>query len=134
MNSNMLDYQNKTGTPDFPISWYDYNMKNNNVSIHSLVNNSPLEQRQYGVGQWQQTLNDIAAKYNIEQSSVNMQVNLGDTIELNTTYSDYENDPKMSERYKFNHIDPNYFDNPLGTMAGTGLYTSTPLTSFNKVC
>lgn len=38
-----------------------------------------------------------------------------DTINFNTFYMDYENDPLYNIQFVANHIDPNYFDNSNGT-------------------
>ncbi|WP_187355131.1 hypothetical protein ['Paenibacillus yunnanensis' Narsing Rao et al. 2020] len=50
-------------------------------------------------------------------------------VEIGTSYRDYEGDPQLSTRFKYDH-EPAFFDNPMGTLGDSGLWRSTMYTSF----
>jgi hypothetical protein len=56
---------------------------------------------------------------------------LGSTVEVPTKYSDYESDPELERRYKYDH-DPYFFENPIGLIADSGTWRSSPYTTFTK--
>ncbi len=52
-------------------------------------------------------------------------------VKVETSYSDYENDPIIAQRYKYAH-EPNYFDNSAGLSQNMGVFLSTPISKFTK--
>lgn len=64
--------------------------------------------------------------------NIDQYVLLGEQVTYNTYYSDPENDPKYTERWKYTH-DPNYFENSLGLASFSGQYISGPVIVFDKV-
>lgn len=57
---------------------------------------------------------------------------VNEPVYYRTIYEDSESDPKYQDQYKFTH-DPNYFDNSMGIMSGSGIWRSLPYNSFDKV-
>lgn len=53
-------------------------------------------------------------------------------VYYSTIYEDPEGDRKYLEQFKFDH-DPLYFENSMGKMEGTGIWSTTAYTSFPKV-
>ncbi|WP_342564689.1 hypothetical protein NST84_05880 [Paenibacillus sp. FSL R7-0345] len=51
-------------------------------------------------------------------------------ITNSTTYTDYEGDPKIAERYKYQH-NPNYFDNSMGLLPDQETWRGSPYESFS---
>jgi hypothetical protein len=58
---------------------------------------------------------------------------LGEDLEYLTFYDDYEDDVKYAEQWKYTHINPNYFDNALGTDPQSGINRTLPITKFDRV-
>lgn len=54
---------------------------------------------------------------------------VNEAVSISGTYSDNENDPKVAERYKYEH-DPTFFDNPMGMISDSGLWRGSKYTSF----
>ncbi|MCL6601469.1 MAG: hypothetical protein K6T94_01220 [Paenibacillus sp.] len=54
---------------------------------------------------------------------------VNDPVQLDTKYTDYENDPKYAVRFKYDH-DPYFFDNPMGMIPDSGLWQNLIYTSF----
>ena len=57
---------------------------------------------------------------------------LNEEVEVKTTYEDRENDPKLSQRWRYthNHL---YFTNSLGQISDSGTYRVTPYYLFDRV-
>ncbi|MNB83271.1 bacterial transduction protein [compost metagenome] len=51
-------------------------------------------------------------------------------ITNSTSYTDYEGDPKLAERYKYQH-NPNYFDNSMGLLSDQETWRGSPYESFS---
>ena len=68
-----------------------------------------------------------------DESEISKYVLLNEAIDTKQMYNDYETDPKHDQRYRYTHIDTNNFDNPLGIMGSSGIYTSEPKIVFDKV-
>lgn len=50
-------------------------------------------------------------------------------VDITTTYTDYEGDPKVQDRYRYDH-DPNFFDNSMGIIGDSGLWRNSKYQSF----
>ncbi len=68
-----------------------------------------------------------------DESEISKYVLLNEVIDTKQMYNDYETDPKHDQRYRYTHIDTNNFDNSLGIMGSSGIYTSEPKMVFDKV-
>lgn len=55
-----------------------------------------------------------------------------ESVRYNQIYSDFENDPKYSEKWMYTH-DPDYFDNSNGLDSLSGQWITNPLYTFSKV-
>jgi len=67
----------------------------------------------YPSGQYTAALNSIYRIYENIFGAGTTYVILGDELEYQSAYSDYESDPEHSIRWQISH-DPNYFDNSMG--------------------
>lgn len=65
-------------------------------------------------------------------SSLTNYIILNEEVYYEAHYSDAEEDPKYSERWRYNH-DPNYFENSLGRASYDGQWLPTPIYRFDKV-
>ncbi|AIQ62892.1 hypothetical protein PSTEL_07010 [Paenibacillus stellifer] len=54
---------------------------------------------------------------------------VNEPVSISGSYSDYENDPKYAERFKYDQ-DPSLFDNPMGLISDSGLWRTSKYTSF----
>lgn len=79
-----------------------------------------------------QTADYIISIIQAMPKTIDQYVLLGEQVTYNTYYSDPENDPKYTERWKYTH-NPNYFENSLGLASFSGQYISGPVTVFDKV-
>jgi hypothetical protein len=74
--------------------------------------------------------------YIIENSAVNNEiyryVTVGTELQIDTFYSDPENDLFYEGRWSYFH-DPNYFENSMGIIPDSGIYRTEPITVFDKV-
>lgn len=59
-------------------------------------------------------------------------VTLDEQVDYFTTYHDYENDPKMADRWKYDHLST-VFENNMGQDSRQMLELSTPIQQFSKV-
>lgn len=50
-------------------------------------------------------------------------------VDITTSYTDYEGDPKYQDRYRYDH-DPNFFDNSMGIIGDSGLWRNSQYQSF----
>ncbi len=57
---------------------------------------------------------------------------LQDEVQYETVYQDHEQDPKLEERWFYEH-DPNYFDNSLGRADFDQKFLKNPVNQFSKV-
>ncbi len=58
---------------------------------------------------------------------------LRDKVDYKTIYTDKENDPINQTQWQYTHVNPNYFENSLGTDPNNRKWISTPYTTFNYV-
>lgn len=107
----------------------DYN--GSRLSLRNLAGSSTGETKYYDRGQWQQALNDMAAKYQVPEQVVDYLI-AGEDIIYNVNYADYESDPKIGERWRYDH-DPNVFDNNSGVESYSGQWLTGPKTPIVKV-
>ncbi len=82
------------------------------ISLLDLFNEI-TEGEFYHVGQYAAAFNSIYRNYENFSSSGNRYVLLGENIEYQSAYSDYESDPEHSRQWRIAH-DPYYFDNSMG--------------------
>lgn len=101
------------------------------ITLRDIYNSSP-NNKVFGQGQYVQALTDIAGQYTADPSYSTNYVVLGDTVNYNVIYQDYENDPKYREYWTYNH-ESNYFENSLGVASYHGQTLSAPVTTFDKV-
>jgi hypothetical protein len=76
----------------------------------------------------ERTLN-INVSYRLRNKSY---ILINTPVDVSTSYTDYEGDPKYQERYRYDH-DPNYFDNSMGTIGDSGLWRNDKYYSFPLV-
>ncbi len=98
------------------------------VSLLDLFNEI-TEAEFYPVGRYTDAFSDIYDEYDDFSGSGNRYVLLGEDIEYQSVYSDYESDPEHSRQWRIAH-DPYYFDNSMGVSQyhnPTGFTTNPPV-------
>ncbi len=68
-----------------------------------------------------------------DEYDISKYILLDEAIDTKQMYNDFETDPKHGQRYRYTHTDPYYFDNSLGVMGSSGIYTNEPKVVFDKV-
>lgn len=83
----------------------------------------------YPTGQYIAAFNSIYKNYSSYSGTGNMYVLLGEDVQYQSAYSDYESDPEYSRQWRISH-DPYFFDNSMGLSQyhnPTGFTTSPPV-------
>lgn len=119
--SSMLDYINTDVTSN----------NNQDVSLR-ILSNSTEDGHLYNAGNYAQALTDILNKYTNNKEALNKYVVANeDIVQYNTQMIDKENDTKKAERWRYVH-DPTVFLNDTGTLATSGQWVSSPITTFSQ--
>jgi len=74
----------------------------------------------------------IIAEVKKKRGMKELYVTLDEQVNYFTSYHDYENDPKMAERWKYDHI-PTIFENDMGQDSRHMVELNTPIQQFSKV-
>lgn len=85
------------------------------LSLSDIFNNIAASEF-YPAGQYTAAFNSIYKNYSSYSGTGNMYILLGEDIQYQSTYNDYEKDPEYSRKYIISH-DPYYFDNNMGLSA-----------------
>lgn len=106
------------------------------ITHYSLLDifNAILNSKFYDTGQYAAAFNDIYKNYGDFSGTGTAYVVLGEDIEYQVSYSDYENDPEYSRQWKITH-DPYYYDNSMGLSSyhNPAGFTSSPPVKLDKV-
>ncbi|MGD9679445.1 MAG: RCC1 domain-containing protein, partial [Vulcanibacillus sp.] len=65
--------------------------------------------------------------------SLDNYITTDENISFDTYYSDPENDPINQEIWRFNHVDPYYYENSIGIFPDSNVGLSIPITNFTYV-
>lgn len=107
----------------------DYNkpyVKPNDLVGLSIFNKSYLQD------QYQNAIDDVLNEIKAESSTGTQYILLGENISYESYFSDYENDPKQKQVWRYDH-DANYFENGLGLASYSGKEITAPIETFEKV-
>lgn len=103
------------------------------LSILDLFNSIASDCEFYGTGQYAAAFSRIYDDYQ-NNGDGSTYVILGDDLEYQSTYGDYESDPEHSRQWRISH-NPDYFDNSMGLSAyhNPAGFTNTPPVKLDKV-
>lgn len=108
----------------------------NKAQIENLImqnNNSGIYQDNTSLDAAVEHLADYIISNAIRKTpDIKKYVVLGEELSYKTIYSDYEDDERYAERWKYSH-DEWFYENSLGKYEKDGTYLSDPILSFNKV-
>jgi len=85
----------------------------------------------FAAGQYAAAVQDITNIYLNDTSYTTNYILVNDEMNFTTAYSDYENDPKSAEEWRFLH-EPYYFDNSMGIAPFHGQTLTSPVTKYTK--
>jgi hypothetical protein len=105
-----------------------FNTTKTYYSMLDIFNNT-VAGKFYPTAQYTSAFNDIYSNYSSYSGTGSAYVVLGDDIQYQSSYSDYENDPEHSRKWSISH-DPYYFDNSMGLSQyhnPSGFTTSPPI-------
>ncbi|MGE5630096.1 MAG: hypothetical protein ACM3TR_03245 [Caulobacteraceae bacterium] len=100
------------------------------ITLNDLVS-SNLSSVTFAAGQYSQALDYLTTQYTADPSYTTNFILVGDTVDYNVIYQDYENDLKYNEYWTYSH-DADYFENSWGTAAFSGKTLNTPVKTFDK--
>jgi hypothetical protein len=127
---NELSYQG--------INFYGIGSDDNGTQLDDVINGTGVEGKVFTTSSesdvnssLENIADDIVSRMSKEPTT-SLTVLLDEEFFPKTEYKDYENDPKIEERFKFNHS-PNYFENPMGLHENHEKWLTSVPNSFNLV-
>ncbi|WP_018395864.1 PKD domain-containing protein [Bacillus sp. 37MA] len=97
-----------------------------NMTNGTFINDAPIDTTVNAMADY------IIERVNHRINSKELYVTLDDTVTYKTVYSDYENDPLFSERWKYMHT-PDVFENNMGVDPKAHKYLTLPIEQFTRV-
>ncbi|OAH58662.1 hypothetical protein AWH48_16830 [Domibacillus aminovorans] len=97
-----------------------------NMAIGTFINDASIDTTVNAMADY------IIERVNHRINSNELYVTLEDTVTYKTFYSDYENDPLFSERWKYMHT-PDVFENNMGVDPKAHKYLTLPIEQFTRV-
>lgn len=97
-----------------------------NNSLGTFIDNSDIEQAINKMADY------IIEQFKKDRKENELYITLDEAVEYITKYSDAENDPKLAEKWKYDH-NPNVFENNQGQIENNMVYQEKPINQFTKV-
>jgi hypothetical protein len=100
------------------------------ITLRSVLNNIP-DTKYFTAGQYAVAVQDITNLYLNDTTYTTNYILVNDEVSYTTAYSDYENDSKFAEEWKFLH-EPYWFDNSMGLASFHGQTLASPVIKYTK--
>lgn len=97
-----------------------------NMERGTFINNSNLDASLNAYADY------IIKEIDKKRGTKELFITLDEEVKYFTSYNDFERDPKLQDRWKYEHV-PAFFENDMGLIGNNQSYITNPITSFSKV-